>query len=101
MMSLRHKRGDTLDVLVAISEGGAPVDITGWTFRAQARHAAGNHAINMAVAVVGPGQIRLSADTVAAPVGTYVADIELTDALGRVLSTETWALQLMPDITHD
>lgn len=93
------KRGDTFTAL-AQREG---VDITNTTIRSQIRFGAWSHELTVTVTDAANGEFTLSASadwTRLWPTGTARWDIEYTDN-GNVHSTETIALTIVEDVTHD
>jgi len=105
MATITHKQGDTLDWVVTLTEGGAAVDITSWTIRAHIRNSDTLiDALTVTVIDAANGQIRLSAtpaETDLYSAGTHECDIEFTDASSNVFSTETFAVVVVEDISHD
>lgn len=104
MATITHKQGDTLDWVLTLTEGGAPVDITDWTIVAQIR-ASDTLIASLTVTVVDAanGQFRLSATAAATDswtAGSHSCDIEITDDSSNVFSTETFTVVILEDITH-
>jgi len=105
MATINLKQGDTVDWVVTLNEGGAPVDITSWTIRAQIR--SGDTLIfTLTVTVIdaSAGQFRLSATPAQSDLwaaGSHSCDIEFTDDSSNVFSTETFKVVVIEDISHD
>lgn len=104
MATINHKQGDTLDWVLTLSEGGAPVDITSWTILA---HIRANDTLIASLTVTtidaANGQFRLSATAAATDTwtaGSHSCDIEFTDGSSNVFSTETFTVSILEDITH-
>ena len=104
--TLRHKRGDTFqyDCVVQESKKGPPLDLTGWTIRSQLRDLRDHLICEFCITIVNAveGRYRLSAgDTSDWVPGAAAMDIEYRDAGGVVRSTETMAVTVLKDETHD
>lgn len=110
--AIRHKRGDTLAIGVAETAGPTaatqqPVDLTGYTIRAQVRDERDVLLAEFSVTIDEPrtlGTYVLGAAanvTAAWPLGSYLCDIELRSGDGVVESSETFVLRVEADITHD
>jgi len=114
MATLTTKRGDTFRRVFTYADGsGAPLDLTDCTARFAAKakgetsiafcaptigdHVGGTLTINAAeglVTVVMPPTIMDDIEP-----GTYLADIRMTFANGDVVSTETFSIKVIADIT--
>jgi hypothetical protein len=104
--TLRHKRGDTFqyDCVVREKKNGPPVDITSWTIRSQLRDLRDRLLCEFTITILNAaeGRYRLSAgDTTDWAPGAAAMDIEYRDAGGVVHSTETMAVTVLKDETHD
>ena len=103
MIGLSHKRGDTFDLIVTVTEDGAAAEISGWAIRSQIRRG-GVLAHEFTVSQIGGGQFRVfasAAEMAAVASNRYQMDIEFTDAAGHVFSTQTFDLRLVEDVTGD
>lgn len=103
---MRIKRGDTLIVDVRRESAGQPVDLTGYTIRAQVRTAQGALLATLTPTITdAPGgrvQLRAAAATTATwEPGSYRYDVEFTSPAGDVLSSETLPLSVVADVTRD
>jgi len=105
MATVTVKQGDTLSWVVTVSSGGFPLDIGTYSIRAQIRQSdVLISALTVTVTDPGDGILTLSAtaaqtDTWSA--GTHKCDIEFTDNIGEVFSTETFDVIVLEDISHD
>lgn len=106
MKALRNKRGDTFTVTgVRHTAAGAPVNLTGYTLRSQAREpVTGDLLAELSVVITNAalGQFTLSAAAVVTAdwnPGTYELDVEFSIG-GVVDSTETTTLEVVKDITR-
>lgn len=100
-----HKRGDTFQLRATAAQAG--VDFTGWTVRCQvrvpgARGAPLSEAVVTHVSrVLGSWVFDLKvADTTEWPIATLKSDIEYMTPGGQVVSTETFDIQCVEDITR-
>jgi len=105
MAQIIHKRGDTLalDCTWWQDEAGTtPLDLTGWTITAAAKHTSGvKVTLQVAVGTAPSGTFSITADaatTAAWAVGVWSIDIQRVDAGGVTRSTETWKMELVEDI---
>jgi hypothetical protein len=102
--SISVKRGDTftLDFALTESDGTTPLDMTGWTVRSQVRRRKTLVADLVFTAIdAAAGTFRLAcADTTDWPRGELQSDIEYTDLSGRVISTETYTIEVLEDVTY-
>lgn len=104
-MSLRHKQGDTFEWVVTLTDDAQPVDITSWGIRAHIRN---NDTLIAALTITktdATGGV-FTASATAAQTDTWTAgahqcDIEFTDASSVVLSTDTFDVTILEDISHD
>lgn len=106
MQTLTVKRGDTLRATLTFKQGTASANLNGCQARMQARTTTGQVVLDLSsstddLTVDGAaGKVILSADNALA-VGTYMADVELTYAGGAVKSSDTFMIQVTPDVTKD
>lgn len=104
MNTITLKRGDSVDLLCTLQQGGQPIDLSGWQVDSWLRAPAGQlvHRFAAAVTDAAAGQFRLQAapqDTARWPLGGLSADIRYVDAAGRVMHTATWPVQVQAAIT--
>jgi len=104
-MSITHKRGDTFEAVVVATLNGAPLDITGWTIRAQLRDLKNVVVKDFGVTVLNApaGQFTLNAtaaETALWHLASYLCDIELVDLNGFVQSSDTFSVRVIRDITQ-
>lgn len=104
MANITHKRGDTLEWVVTLAQDGTAVDITNWTITSQIRQ---DTTLISSLTVTktdsSNGIFSLTATASATSVwslGTHSVDIEFIDATGFVVSSQTFTLQLVKDITY-
>lgn len=105
MTSLRHKQGDSFEWVVTLTDDQEPVDITSWSIRAHIRN---NDTLVAALTITktDPTGGVFTASATAAQTDTWTAgdhkcDIEFTDASSVVLSTDTFDVSILEDISHD
>ncbi len=107
MVRIPFKRGDTFLLEGVLSSSGTPQDMTGWTVRAQAR--AGTLVIEFDVEytnrAIGVYRLRKAHDaavnpTTGWPVKVIQCDIEYVSAAGQVMSTETFEIDVLADVTR-
>lgn len=101
---IEFKRGDTFEQEGQLLSDGLPLDITGYTIRSHIRYK-NNLVKNLAVSITDAplGKYKLSAtpsDTVLWPISDLNMDIEFTDLLGKVTSTNTIIVRMISDITQ-
>lgn len=100
------KRGDTLrlDCQLLDSDGVTAIDLTGWTVRSQIREADGTLIDDLTVMMgtLIEGRYSLIAEATDWPVSDIPArmDVEYTDDVGVVQSTETIMVQIVADETR-
>lgn len=98
------KRGDTvLLACEARDAAGTLVDLAGTSIRAQVRMPDGQMLADMVVTrlpSLGSFELSLSTATTQWPVGAYECDIEYTSPDGFVVSTQTFGLTLVKDVTR-
>ena len=100
MSVFRFKRGDTFSILASLAEQ----DISGWTIASQIRRTNGTLIDTLVPVIIdGPaGQYSLTASgaTDDWPICPALCDIEYTDTLGAVISTETFSIIIEGDVTR-
>ena len=104
MANITHKRGDTLEWVVTLTQDGSVVDITGWTITSQIRQET-TLISDLTVTIVNAanGQFNLSAtpaQTSSWTLGSHSVDIEFINTSLFVVSSQTFTLQLVRDITY-
>jgi hypothetical protein len=104
MANITHKRGDTLEWVVSLTQNNSPVDISGWTITSQVRQDT-TLVASLTVTVVNAanGEFNLSAtpvQTAGWALGSHSVDIEFINPSGFVVSSQTFVLQLVRDITY-
>jgi hypothetical protein len=105
MASVTHKQGDSFEWVVTLTENSVAVDITNYSIRAQIR--ANDTLIaaltvtktNAAAGIFSVTATAAQTDTWSA--GSHQCDIEFTDGLSEVFSTETFDVIILEDISHD
>ena len=105
MANITHKRGDTLEWIVTLTQNVTAVDISDWTITSQIRQDSHILIANLTVTKLNSsqGQFSLTAtptQTAAWPLGAHLVDIEFIDNTGYVVSSQTFTLQLVKDITY-
>jgi len=104
MANITHKRGDTLEWVVSLTQNGSVVDITGWTITSQIRQETTlTDSLTVVIVSLENGQFNLSAtpvQTASWSLGSHSVDVEFIDAGGFVVSSQTFTLQLVRDITY-
>jgi len=105
MAEITHKKGDTLEWVISLTEDSSAVDITDFTIRSQIRQTSTLIAtLTTTITNATGGVFSLTATasaTASWTTGTHSCDIEFTDANDEVFSTETFKLKLIDDITYD
>lgn len=104
MITLNFKRGDTFLLQGQVTVADAAQNLTGWTVASQVR----NGAVLLTTLTVSwvdqpQGIYRLTglpAATSTWPVKTLACDIQYTSPTGQVISTETFAINCIADITQ-
>ncbi len=104
---MQFTRGDTFEFYgpVTLTVNGTPTtDLTGYTALSQVRTASGKLVDNLDVTFdsVSPAVIRLAAPgpTTSWPVGAAAIDIQFTSPAGRIISTESAAIEILRDVTR-
>lgn len=105
MAEITHKKGDTLEWVVTLTENAVAVNITNFTIRAQIRQKTTLIATLTTTVTDASGGIfsltATAASTATWTTGTHSCDIEFTDDNSEVFSTQTFKLKLIDDITYD
>lgn len=103
---IKHKRGDTIDWTGFYKINDVPVDLTNITISCQFRKEDGTLVIAPTIAKLNqgtnPGKYIISvnaATTSTFALGKLKADIQYTDVSGFVVSTETFSINIIQDIT--
>lgn len=104
MANITHKRGDTLEWVVTLTQNGTAVDITDWTIKSQIRQ---ETTLIFELTVIKTDSVNgafslsaTAAQTASWALGTHSVDIEFTDGNNYVVSSQTFTLQLVRDITY-
>ena len=104
MANITHKRGDTLEWVVSLTQNNSPVNISGWTITSQIRQDTtliANLTVTVTDAVNGEFNLSAtSAQTAGWALGSHSVDIEFISLGGFVVSSQTFTLQLVRDITY-
>lgn len=104
MATITHKRGDTLEWVVTLTQNGSAVDITDWTITSQVRQDTTLVAsLTVTKTNSANGEFSLTAlasQTVSWSLGSHSVDIEFIDGSGFVVSSQTFILALVRDITY-
>ena len=104
MAEITHKKGDTLEWVITLTENAVAVDITNFTIQAQIRQKTTLIAtLTTTITNASGGVFSLTAtaaNTATWTTGTHSCDIEFTDASNEVFSTQTFKLRLIDDITN-
>lgn len=105
-MAITHKRGDSFEVLVEVALNGQIVDLTGWTIRSQIRDGAKNLLKELTIQAVDLSEGKFimtatSTETEAWSPASYNCDIEFIDPAGFVISSDTFPITVVRDITRD
>lgn len=103
-VTIPFKRGDTFLVEASVSDGEDPQDLTGWTIRSHVRNRT-TLVAELTVVVVDAllGTFRLTCapeDTALWPCKELDCDIEYTTASDQVVSSETFVIEVIEDITR-
>lgn len=104
MANITHKRGDTLEWVVTLTQEGTGVDISDWTITSQIRQDTtliASLTVTKTDSANGVFSLTATASSTASwALGTHSADIEFIDASGFVVSSQTFTIQLVKDITY-
>lgn len=102
-VQITFKRGDTLVLQNTITINAVPQDITNWTITSKVRHTGSNFVDELVVtktdAVNGVYQLKKQ-DTTAWPTKTLLCDVQYTLPSGQIISTETFELPVVADVTY-
>ena len=105
MINIKFKRGDTFRIGAAVAEGtpSAPKDLTGFGVRASLKDRTtlvADLTVDWTDRTGGTFDLVAEATATAAwPTKTLLCDIEYTDPDGTVLSTETFEVSVIADVT--
>lgn len=100
------KRGDTYILEALMEVDGAEPDVTGWEVKTQIRRANRDRALVVECITtwvdptIGRYHITVPAGTADWPLETLLQDIQYTSPVGQVVSTETFAFEVVEDITR-
>jgi hypothetical protein len=106
MSDISHKRGDTWQGWpeVEILLNGEPLDLTGASFRMQARRSATAPDVAFFFEPVATepaeGKFAVPGAIIEAPAGAYVYDVEITLSSGRVLTPISGSFTITPDVSR-
>lgn len=104
MITVDFKRGDTFLLQGQVTVGDAAQSLTGWTVAAQVRNGTVLlHALVLTWLNQATGLYQLSrpaADTATWPTKLLVCDIQYTSPTGQVISTETFGINCIADVTQ-
>lgn len=105
MANITHKRGDTLEWVVTLTQNSVAVDVTQWTIKSQIRQDTSTLVYEFVVTKTDAvnGVFSLSAtpaETASWPLGSLLIDIEFIDPTGYVISSQTFTMQIVRDITY-
>ena len=105
MQTIRIKRGDTLSLSCAALAAGVAVNLSTTTITSMVRSSAGVLILTPTVTVTdaAAGTFTVSATaTVTKDLvpGSYVCDIQYSEAGGTVYSTETFGILVIADVTY-
>lgn len=102
MVSISTKRGDSFVLQCTCSINAVAQDITNWTITSKVRHISSNFVDELVVtktdAVNGIYQLKKQ-DTTLWPVKTLLCDIQMVLPSGQIISTETFELIIVADVT--
>lgn len=106
MLRFSHKPGTSFARKISLTISGDPVDLTGATVRATARTAQGFFLERLTASVSDAlnGEISVTASAEATadwPAVDASFDVKITFANGRVVSTPTYAFEVLPGMTRD
>jgi hypothetical protein len=105
-MAITHKRGDTFEVVVDFTLNGQVQNLTGWQIRAQIRDTQKVLLKELEVVRINDSQGRFSLNCSSEETEdwvptTYQCDIEFIDPFDFVVSSDTFAVSVIRDITRD
>jgi len=100
---INFKRGDTFVVQCTLKQTGVPQSLAGWTVKSQVRTQQSLRLVaELSFSVVddrqGIYQLHCS-DTTDWPTGTLVCDIQYTTPNAQVVSTDTFTIEVQPEVT--
>lgn len=107
---LKFKRGDTWDAVFTWLSDGQPADLTGCSARLQLRRSIASDPADVTLSSAG-GELTMGgtagtitmrvpkATTEAAQPKVYLADLEVTFADASILSSETFEIEVVADVT--
>lgn len=106
MIKIPFKRGDTFLVEATARQGATPQDITGWVIASHVRRGTTLvAALEVTIVDAAAGTYRLRKENTGAdgterwPVSDLECDIQYTTAAGQIVSTETFIIDMVKDIT--
>ena len=100
--AMDFKRGDTFTISAVVTTNGVPENLTGWTIKSQLRDGRGALVAELVTAIEDAvnGVYSLTfADTTGWPITELYGDVEYTFG-GTILSTETFTVNVVEDITR-
>lgn len=105
MANITHKRGDTLEWVITLTDNGNAVNISTWTIRSHVRQGATlTQSLTVTKTDSANGIFSLTAtaaQTTSWSIGSHSVDVEFTDNSSNVFSTETFTLKILEDISRD
>lgn len=99
---LNFKRGDTFLIEAQLADNGIPTDLTNWTIRSQVRRNSQLiDTLDVTIVDAATGRYTLSSSgaTTAWPIAVLESDIEYTSPNGQIVSTETYSINCVKDVT--
>lgn len=102
MITIDFKRGDTF-ALGAAASGTGDAGLAGWSIRSQIRNGdtlVAELDVDVTDEAGGEFTLSYSGDTSAWPLRRLETDIEYTDPDGNVVSTETYYISVLKDVTR-
>lgn len=98
------KRGDTFIIQVAVKQDNIPIDITGWSVKSQLKKGSTLvETLDFTAVDMPNGIYELSSPaskTELWPVGVLDCDIQYTTLTPQVISTDTFQVNVIKDITQ-
>lgn len=105
MELIRAKRGDTFRLACVWTDvAGDPVTLSGVTIASQLKGFGSTITLGSAKTDEGAGEFQLTADaatTEAWVPGVYKCDVEFTSGVDGVMSSETFLVEIVEDVTID
>ena len=102
-VTIPFKRGDTLVLNNTVRVNGATTNIAGWTIRCQLRDNQGQLVATLTPTITnaaeGEYKLQTPTPTTGWATGRLRADIEYTTEAGQVISTDTFYVNVIPDVT--